>query len=445
MPTKRERLDALGVELRQLADRVDNDEATSEDVATLSTKTTEYSALLEEVKAAALAGKTVDMASAFLEDGKAQDFDRDAAPEVNDGIVNPKGMTLGEAFTKSPAYAEFVGQFRKPDGSLKDVRDLRSGQFDVRSFQEFVGKDLVTGASDTSGGAFVQPYRYGPVTDLVGQRTLTVRDLCTNLQITSDTFDYVRVTGKTNNAAGVAEATSSADPAYTTDGATVTVTPAAGGGYKPESAMTLAVVSTPVETIAHLMPLTRRAAADAPQVRALIDQFLLYGLDEEVEDQILNGDGTSPNLEGILQTTGINTVGSAGTDIDAIVDAIRTIRADRRNPTAMVIHPNDWYSTGFLLAKDSQNRYLLGDPRASVDQLNTLWGLRVVVTEAMTENTALVGDFRQCVVADRMQNTIYVTDSHKDWFARNLLAVLAETRLAVGVLDPEAFATVTSI
>jgi HK97 family phage major capsid protein len=111
----------------------------------------------------------------------------------------------------------------------------------------------------------------------------------------------------------------------------------------------------------------------------------------------------------------------------------------------MVIHPNDWYSTGFLLAKDTAGNYLVGDPRASLDQLNALWGLKVVVTPAQTENTLIVGDFTQCVVADREQSAIYVTDSHNDWFARNLLAVLAEERLAVGVLDPEAFCSVTAV
>jgi HK97 family phage major capsid protein len=205
------------------------------------------------------------------------------------------------------------------------------------------------------------------------------------------------------------------------------------------------VVSAPVETIAHLIPITRRAAADAPQVRQLVDAFLLDGLAEEEEDQILNGNGTSPNIRGILQTVGISTVGSAGTDLDAVVDAIRTIRNDRRRPTGLVIHPNDWYSTGFLLAKDSAGNYLIGDPRATVEQINTLWGLRVVVSEAMTENTALVGDFSQYVVADREQSAIYVTDSHKDWFGRNLLAVLAEERLAGGCLDPDAFCTVTAV
>ena len=132
--------------------------------------------------------------------------------------------------------------------------------------------------------------------------------------------------------------------------------------------------------------------------------------------------------------------------IDAIVDAIRTVRVTgRRRPTAMVIHPNDWYSAGFLLAKDSQLKYLIGDPRAGLDQLNALWGLTVVVSDAITENTALVGDFRYAVLWEREGVNVMVSDQHADFFIRNLLAILAEMRAAFGVLDPQAFCTVTAV
>ena len=440
MKTKREQLEQLVHDMKAFADECDaKDDVTADDREKLSKMAADVNALVADIKAEAAVNGTLDVAKAFLGD-LAGAGSSGNEPEVTDGIVDPKGMTLGEAFAKSPAYEEFLTQFRGSDGRIREVTGIKSATFDVPGFS---AKDVITGASATSGGAFVTPTRYSPVTDLVGARETTIRSLCTNITISSDTFEFVRVTGKTNNAAAVAEATTAADPtANTTTGA---LENAAGSGTKPESAMTLAVVSTPVETIAHLIPITRRAAADAPQVRALVDAFLLEGLAEEEEDQILNGDGTSPNLDGILNTSGISTVGSAGTDLDAIVDAIRTIRGNRRRPTALVINPNDWYSTGFLLAKDSAGNYLVGDPRASLDQLNSLWGLQVVVTEAMTENTALVGDFRQAVVADRQQSAIYVTDSHKDWFGRNLLAVLAEERLALGVLDPEAFCTVTAV
>lgn len=436
--TKREQLEQLVHDMQAFADECDAKGATTaEDVAKLNQMGAGVNELVAAIKAEAGANGTLDVAKAFL--GDLAGTSAEAKPEVRDGIVNPQGLTLGEAVTKSPAYAEFLGQFKGADGQIKG-NGIRSASIDFPGFHGPKAA-LVTGDSATSGGAFVTPYRYGPVSDNVGERRLTVRDLCTNISIQSDTFEFVKVTGKTNNAATVPEATVSATPGLNN---VAVGAYDATHGVKPESAMTFAVVSTPVETIAHLIPLTRRAAADAPQVRQLIDAFLLYGLKEEEEDQILNGDGTSPNLSGIFDQS-ISTVGSAGTDLDAVVDAIRTIRADRREPTAMVIHPNDWYSTGFLLAKDTAGNYLIGDPRASIDVLNTLWGLRVVVTPAQTENTLLVGDFTQCVVADREQSTIYVSDSHNDWFARNLLAVLAEERIAVGVLDEDAFCSVTAV
>jgi HK97 family phage major capsid protein len=438
--TPREQLEKLVPEMKAFADECDaKGGATAEDVDKLNKMGEDVSALVSSVKAAAAASGTIDTASAFLGTLAGAPPADTKAPKVGpNGLIEPtKGMTLGEAVTKSPAYEDFLRQFKGADGQIKG-NSIKSASID---FPGFGAKALITGASDTLGGAFVQPARYPMVSDLVGDRRLTVRDLCTNITIQSDTFEFVTITGKTNNAAAVPEATTSATPglnnvavgAYTS-----------AHGVKPESALAFAVVSTPVETIAHLIPITRRAAADAPQVRQLVDAFLLQGLREEEEDQILNGDGTSPNLSGIMDNA-ISTVGSAGTDLDAIVDAIRTIREDNREPTALVINPADWYSTGFLLAKDTAGNYLGSGPFRPLDELNTLWGLRVVVTPAMTANTALVGDFRQCVVADREQSAIYVTDSHNDWFARNLLAVLAEERLAVGVLDAEAFCSVTAI
>lgn len=440
--TKREQLEKLVHNMQAFADESDANDATStEDVQKLNQMATDVKDLVAAIKAETTASGTLDVAKAFLGDlaGAPAAPEADAAKVSASGIINPKGMTLGQAVTNSPAYAEFLGQFKGADGTIKGS-GIRSAAIDFPGFHG-PKATLVTGDSATSGGAFITPYRYGPVSDNIGERRLTVRDLCTNISIQSDTFEFVKITGKTNNAATVPEATVSATPGLNN---VAVGAYDATHGVKPESAMTLAVASCPVETIAHLIPITRRAAADAPQVRQLIDAFLLYGLKEEEEDQILNGDGTSPNLSGIFDQS-ISTVGSAGTDLDAVVDAIRTIRADRREPTAMVVHPNDWYSTGFLLAKDTAGNYLIGDPRASLDVLNSLWGLRVVVTPAQTENTLLVGDFTQCVVADREQSTIYVSDSHNDWFARNLLAVLAEERLAVGVLDEDAFCSVTAV
>ena len=348
------------------------------------------------------------------------------------------GFTNAEERGQEGVELSFERELAGRDGIIPStVKGLQSGPFSADV------KALVTGASSTSGGAFVVNDRYGPTIDLVGERELTVYDLVTKGSTTSDTVEYVRVTSKTNNAAPVAEATTAAAP--TAPGTAGALVPAAGGGYKPESGLDLEVVSTTVKTIAHWLPITKRAASDAGQIRTLIDNFLRYGLNEELEDQMLTGSGSGENFTGILNS-GISTVGSAGTDIDAIVDAIRTVRVTgRRRPNALVVHPNDWYSAGFLTAKDSSGKYLISDPAASVDQLNQLWGLRVVVSEGVTENTALVGDFRQAVLWEREGVNVMVSDQHADFFVRNLLAILAEMRAAFGVLDPQAFCSVTAV
>ncbi len=434
MATKREQLEKLVHDMQTLADAADvKGDFTGEEREQLVKMTADAKSLSEDIKAeAAISGGMAD-AKAFLA-GLAGQAAEETATDKHSVTMSgldmaPQGKTFGELFTESDAYVDFIKRYAGADGLIKaSTKGIQSGMFQPEV------KDLITGTSSTSAGAFVVNDRYMTVTDLVGQRELTVDDLVSKGTTSSDTVEYVRVTGKTNNASPVVEAS------------------AATGtwGTKPESALTLEVVSTTVKTIAHWIPITKRAASDAGQIRSLVDTFLRYGLDEELEDQELNGSGTGENFTGILNA-GIETVGSTGTDIDAVVDAIKKVRVTgRRKPTAVVFHPNDWYSTNFLLAKsgdgtNSSANYLIGDPRASVDQLNQLWGLKVVVTEAMTENTCLVGDFRFAMRWAREGASITMTDSHDDFFVRNLLAILAERRDAFGVFDSQAFCTVTSI
>ena len=95
---------------------------------------------------------------------------------------------------------------------------------------------------------------------------------------------YPVITGITNNAAPVAEATAASG----------------SSGAKPESGLALSRVTETVKTIAHWLPATKRALADAGQIRTLVDNFLRYGLEEELEDQMVNGDGTGENFTGLL-------------------------------------------------------------------------------------------------------------------------------------------------
>lgn len=281
-------------------------------------------------------------------------------------------------------------------------------------------KTLLTGTSSTSAGALVYPEQLGLREPGLFMRPLTIRDLITSGTTNSDAIEYVLMGATTNAAAPVAEATAASG----------------GSGAKSESDMALSTATTSVKTIAHWIPATRRALADAGQLRTLIDSFLRYGLEEELEDQIVSGGGTGENFLGIISTPLVQTQAYA-TDIVTTARKARTLikTVGRTDPTAYAMHPTDWET--FDLAQDNEARYFFGGP--SVLGNARLWGLPVVESEALTAGQAIIGDWKWAVLWQRMQAQILVSDSHSDFFIRNLIAILAEMRAAFAVIRPKAF------
>jgi HK97 family phage major capsid protein len=100
-----------------------------------------------------------------------------------------------------------------------------------------------------------------------------------------------------------------------------------------------------------------------------------------------------------------------------------------------VLNPTDWETIDLL--QDNEARYYYGGP--SELGMPRLWGLPVVEEEAQPVGFGWVGDFKKAVLWDREQATMSVTDSHSDFFVRNLVAILGELRAAFGVIRPAAF------
>jgi HK97 family phage major capsid protein len=352
--------------------------------------------------------------------------------------ASAKSGSVGRQFVEAPEFKSWLQSIARPDGSISDsVKGIKSPPLHYSGSL----KALITGASDTSGGAFVQSDFRGLQDAGAFMRPLTIRDIVTTIPTTSDTVEYVRQGTPTNAAAPTAEATTAAGP--TQDGTTGPLIQAAGGGYKPESTMVLSRVTDTIKTIAHWMPATKRALADAPQIRALIDEFLRYGLEEELEDQMVTGDGTGENFTGLSNVSGIQVHAlGADTRIAAARKArTKVLTVGRARPNAYIMNPLDWEE--YDLAVDNETRYYFGGPMA----LGTprLWGLPVIESEAVPAGTAYVGDFTKCVLYDREQATVSVSDSHADFFVRNLIAILAELRAGFGVLRPSAIVRITGI
>jgi HK97 family phage major capsid protein len=160
---------------------------------------------------------------------------------------------------------------------------------------------------------------------------------------------------------------------------------------------------------------------------------------EELEDQMLTGNGTGENFTGIYNVSGIQTQAWSNSMLESSRKARTKLKVTGKvRPTAWAMHPNDWED--FDLLKDGEDRYYFGGPL--VMGTPRLWGVPVVESEAATEGLAILGDFKMAVLWDREQANISVSVSHADFFTRNLVAILAELRAAFGVIRPAAFVEV---
>lgn len=266
-----------------------------------------------------------------------------------------------------------------------------------------------------SAGDLVEPQRI-PGIQMPGLRRLTVRDLISPGQTSSNLIQYIRETGFTNNAATVAE-----------------------GGKKPESNLTFELTSTPVVKIAHFVKASTEILMDAPMLQSYIDQRLRYGLKLVEEAQLLHGSGVGNNLNGIMtQATAYSAPISitGATHIDKLRLALLQSELAEFPATGIVLHPSDW--TAIELTKDDNGGYIFANPQSLAQP--ALWGRPVVTTQAMDANDFLVGAFQLgAQVFDRMQDTITIATENEDDFVNNLVTILAEERLGMAVYRPEAF------
>ena len=335
-----------------------------------------------------------------------------------------RGSTIGEMFLESAEFKSLQnGRNGANMASPFEVKASLTSGYQVKDIYSAMPSGFPTQFGTVQRDPIVVP----------PMRTKRVRDLFPVRTTTSAIIEYFRLSGFTRNAAMVADRNGDNT----------------NFGAKPQSTMSFEGVQTSTRTLAHWEAAHRNVLSDEPQLRAIIDNELMYGLRLQEDAQILNGDGSGENLQGILQTPGIqeyNWSDGAVTPVpDNKADAIRRAATlsylAYYEPSGVVLHPNDWED--IELTKDSLGQYLIaisvalgGEPK--------VWRLPIVETPAMTEGVALVGSFGQgAQLYDREQASIRISEQHADFFIRNAIVILAEQRLALAVKRPESFVKVS--
>jgi len=306
--------------------------------------------------------------------------------------------TWGAQFTKSASFGDFAG------GRVQRVRA------EV--------KNTVTNTVGNTFSARKPEVVGGPA------RLFTLEALLTSLPVSSNAVDYVRENVFTNAAAETAE-----------------------GAAKPESSITTTLVTEPVATVAHWIKISRQLAADNAALAAYIDLRMRYGVNLRVENQIIAGNGTAPNISGFTKSGNFTAHGYAAATLTGLglsatnrFDLIGKILGDCQvadyPADAIVLNPADWWT--LRLTKDTTGRYLLGDPGMSAPPM--LFDTPVVASNAVTTDNVLVGSFRMgATFYNREGVVIDMSESDSDNFTKNLVTIRAERRCMLAVERPAAF------
>lgn len=358
--------------------------AKAEQIRALNDELAELGVEVEDLKGVAKAALDSERAKAGRESG---------GEEFAAKGDRSQSKSLGDMFTESGAFKS-KGEESRIEISLKTLLDTT--------------------------GYVPETTRTGRMVDYA-TRPIQVLDLIPQTTTSQAAVTYMEETTFTNNAAEIAEA-----------------------GTYPESALALTEKSSTVRKVGTWLPVTDETLEDVPRAREYINNRLPFMVRQRLDSQVLVGNGTAPNLRGILNVAGIQTQAKgADPTPDAVYKGMVLVRTTGwAIPDAFVTNPTDWQDVRLLRTADGI--YIWGNPSEAGPE--RIWGLRVVQAAGLTVNTGIVGDFANfSELAVRRGIDVQVSNSHSTYFVEGKQAVRADVRAAFVVYRPAAFCSITGI
>ena len=360
-------------------------------------------------------GQAKDAGEASVETKSAVDGISEELNGIGDRLQNleQKGLgsqeadapyDLGCEFVKSEQFKDFQGgQTGRAKMEVKTAIINATGQN-----QPLVAADRLSGINTTEN------------------RQLMIRDLIPTGTTNSNLIEFVRENTFTNNA-----------------GPQIAGSPEAYENVtKPESGITFTLVTEPVVTLAHFIPASKQVIDDSAQLQSFISGRLTYGLKLYEDTELLVGTGANHRLNGIYTQATAYTVQSPQltNKLDIVREMVKQAQIANYTPDAIVMNPQDWFEIDILKVGSSATdiRYVVGNPRAFSQP--SLWGIPVVLSNAMVAGTVLVGAFAMSSeIKDRQQAAVEISYENASNFEKNMITIRAEERLALCVYRTESF------
>lgn len=278
-------------------------------------------------------------------------------------MQNKKNLEVAKSNKSFKAQLEDAVREGALDSMVKG--HSRAASFEIKA-------DMTT-AADFTGEVIpadrVAGYKYDPT------RNVHMRSIIPNGTTSSDVVRFVKESGYSDGSATKAE-----------------------GATLGQSDFDLTAVDANVQKLGAYMRISEEMLADAPAISSYISTRAAEKLMVLEDAQILNGNGTAPNLSGIITDAADFVTGSGGAfyqsveaanEFDVLVAALNQLALSEYQANFIILNPTDFHK--ILLLKDTQNNYLKDQVYAGLAP--NFMGVPVIVNTAIAAGTFLLGNF----------------------------------------------------
>jgi HK97 family phage major capsid protein len=253
------------------------------------------------------------------------------------------------------------------DGAIENIvkGNSRSASFEVKA-------DMTVGA-DFTGEVIpadrVPGYKFDPT------RPVHIRQLIPQGSTSSDVIRFVKESGYSNGSATAAE-----------------------GATLAQSDFDMTASDSNVRKIGTYFRISEEMLADTPQLTSYISARAPEKLLNVEDTQILTGNGSAPNLSGIITDAADFDVSSGGAfyqsvesanEFDVLVASLNQLALSNYQASYILLHPTDFHK--ILLLKDSQNNYLKDQVYSGLQP--NFMGVPVIINNAISAGSFLCGNF----------------------------------------------------
>jgi len=328
-----------------------------------------------------------------------------------------KMMNHRDAFASSYAGpsigAQVIDQFNdgRYNAAYQALKDWNHGTCRIK-VESSIRAILTNEGAGTSNDTYIpsQPERRGLVPPV--QRPLRLLDVLPSRPVSADSSEFVQLTSDGDASEQDQE-----------------------GDEKAEIDFAGELVKAQIATIAGHTTASRQVLSDHAALQAAIDGMIRSKLMSRLEHQLINGTGAQGKIKGLLAQATAFVPTIATEPADQIGEALTTQANYGYQPNLVIMNPMDWFRLQ-ITKTQTEGEYLFGSPTSPLPP--ALWNVNVVTTPSLEAGKVLTVDTSFTWVLDREQVNIMLSNSHSDYFIRNLVAILGELRAGLEVLDTRA-------